>query len=337
MPSAPIAIQAGLVMPGASAYALTAASLTPVITLPYEQLASYNWVFGTDSSDLSDLISGAKLQQNIALALNGNNGSGYEASGVLEFTGGGATTQATGMWFATAGAISGVYIISPGAGYVTAPTVKAITSSGTGAVVTATLGGSGALGTSSIVLSAASGTGLITPVTESRDQTLCAVIKVNKSSSGAGNPSPVFGTLFAGSSPSGLSGGSGLFLQGTNATIPGYVATTRPGSAIAASAPAGVADGGYAFVAMSEATAGDRLVYWGGPAPTTYTAKQAKNMLATPPKIAIGQGYYAGTGFGLEIAELICIPRSTTASELDAVYARSKARMAARPTPVAVY
>jgi len=335
MALSPLAIQAGLVMPGASAYALAAASLTPVVTLPYEPLATYDWVFGTDYADLSDLVAGAKLQQNVGLSITAG-GAGYEASGPLAFSGGGATAQATGIWFATGGAITGAYLTSPGAGYTSAPAVAAVSSAGTGATITAALGGTGALGTSSIVLPATVKTGLITPATETADQTVCAVVRVNKSAPSS-NAGILFGTLFNGTLPGGVSPGSGLFLQGATAGVPGYCATTRPGSAAAVSAPAGVADGAFAFVAMSEAAGGGRIVYWGGPASTTYTATQAKTMLAAPPKIGLGQVYYNQTGYAQEIAELIYIPRSTTVADLDAIYARSKARMAARPSPIAVY
>jgi len=320
-----IAIKAGLVMPGASAFSLTPSQLVPLVPPPSEPLASYHWAFGTDYPDLADLISGAKLQPAIRLAINAG-GSGYEASGPLAFSGGGATQQATGIWFATGGVITGAYVTSPGAGYTSAPAVTATTSSGTGATLTTTLGGLGTLNTASLTVPPAFGSGLVTPATERADQTICAVIKVNKSPP-ASNVGVVFGTLFNSSTVNtgGVATGSGLFLQSS-----GYAVTTRPGGASAVAPPAGVADGGYAFVALSEATGGGRIAYWGGSAPTVYTATQVKSLVATPPKVAIGNTYYNATGNTHEFAELIYIPRSTTQAELDAIYARSKARMSER-------
>jgi len=326
----PLVIQAGITMPGASAYALSPADLSPVVTPPFEPLASYDWMFGADYGDLSDAISGAKLQQDIGLSVT-TAGSGYETSGALVFSGGGATTQATGLWFSTGGAITGVYITSPGAGYVSAPTVTAATSSGTGAVITPTLGGVGSLGSNSIILPTGGGKGLLTPVSDSQDQTMCAVIKVNKNPTGSGI-GVVFGTLFTNSNPTGgVNAGSGLFLQGSV----GYQTTIRPGGGSVTDEPTGISDGAFAFVALSEAPAGSIITYWGGPAPTVYTKTQVKTVAPVPPKLALGQGYYLNTGFSLEVAEFMIIPRATTQAELGVVYARSKARMAERG--IAVY
>ena len=328
----PLVIQAGITMPGASAYALAAADLSPVVTAPFEPLASYDWVFGAEYPDFSDAITGTKLQPNLRLAIT-NGGTGYEASGPLLFTGGGATTPATGIWFATNGVIGGAYLTSPGAGYTSNPAVAAQTSAGTGSTITAVIGAAATLSANSLILPTSSTGGLILPVTETLDQTICAVVRVAKNPANAA-VSILFGTLFqSAANIGGLSAGSAMFLEGAN----GYRTTTRPGSVASVGAPAGVADGGYAFVALSEAPGGGRVVYWGGPASTVYTATQVKTMAATPPKIALGPAYYGVPSYAHELAELIYIPRATTAAELDAVYARSKARMAARTSPIIVY
>lgn len=68
----------------------------------------------------------------------GGGGTGYVQGGVATFSGGGATRQAQGYANVTAGAITGIVITDPGAGYTSAPTVTVAT--GTGASLTPVLG-----------------------------------------------------------------------------------------------------------------------------------------------------------------------------------------------------
>ena len=336
MALSPIAIQAGLVMPGASAYALGAANLSPVITLPYEYRASHHWIFGTDYSDYTDLIAGEQLQPKPHVAITGG-GSGYEATGALVFSGGGASEQATGIWFAPAGAITGCYITSPGKGYTSAPTVVAATSTGSGATFNSAFIGSNTLDINSVTTPATAYSGLITPITDAADQTLCAVLKVNKDGAGS-NLSTIFGTTFQGTTNlGGTAAGAGIFQQGNGAGLSPYSTRLQPGAVSSTAAPAGASDGDYVFLALSMAAAGTWLTYWGGPSTTVYTASQVRTMLATPPKIALGQSYYGTDGYAQEFAEFFYIPSAMTEGELDSIYAASKARMAARPSPVVVY
>lgn len=68
----------------------------------------------------------------------GGGGTGYVQGGVATFSGGGATRQAQGFANVTAGAITGIVITDPGAGYTSAPTVTVAT--GSGATLTPVLG-----------------------------------------------------------------------------------------------------------------------------------------------------------------------------------------------------
>ena len=65
-------------------------------------------------------------------------GTGYSGTPTVAFTGGGATTQATGNVVAVAGVVVAVNILTPGVGYTSAPTVT-ISGAGTGATAVAVL------------------------------------------------------------------------------------------------------------------------------------------------------------------------------------------------------
>ena len=120
----------------------------------------------------------------------------------------------------------------------------------------------------------------------------------------------------------------------------GYSMLTRPGSNVAAAAPSSVSDGQFMFVSMVHKSDGTRYTYFGGSGGHTIItpANQLKGIAPTPLKYAVGNGYYPGGFFGpVEVAEFIHIPYSVTLATLDAIYARSAARMSARPTPISVY
>ena len=66
-------------------------------------------------------------------------GSGYTSPPTVVFSGGGATTQATGIAIVVGGVVTGVEITSSGGGYTSAPSVAFNGGGGTGAAATATL------------------------------------------------------------------------------------------------------------------------------------------------------------------------------------------------------
>jgi hypothetical protein len=76
---------------------------------------------------------------NTVMAVTVNNGgTGYTTAPTVTFSGGGATTQATGTAVITNGVVTAVNITNPGSGYTSAPTIT-FTGGGTGAAATATL------------------------------------------------------------------------------------------------------------------------------------------------------------------------------------------------------
>jgi hypothetical protein len=177
--------------------------------------------------------------------------------------------------------------------------------------------------------------GLITPITETADETIGIVLNIRKSGA---NIRTLCGTLvFSGAY---TVYGSGPFII-TPATGVYTLSTRGPGN-LEMGAPAGAADAQYVFLAYSHKADGTRIAYWGGPAATVYnSAGAAKTLPAATSalKHAIGNEYYSSASFYLatEVAKYFYIPRATTQAEMDTAYARAKVRMAARPTLVTVY
>jgi hypothetical protein len=68
-----------------------------------------------------------------------NGGTGYSTPPTVTFTGGGATTQATGIATIANGAVTGISITVNGAGYKTAPTITFTGGGGSGAMATTTV------------------------------------------------------------------------------------------------------------------------------------------------------------------------------------------------------
>lgn len=322
----PLLLQAGITMPGASAFALAATDLTPVVAAPFEPLATYNWVFGADNADLADAVSGARLRRNVALAI-GAGGTGYEASGNLTFSGGGATIHATGIWFASGGVINEVLVTSPG-DYTSSPTVAVQTATGTGAAVTGTLQAAPALAANYLTIADNARNGLLTSIPDSTEDTEIAIFQIEPD---ATSSQFVFGNFPSGGSYS-LFGGA--FYQ-QNTTSDFFTNDRNGGGPNAVARPAAMVAGTWAFAAVVHKADGTRYVWWGAPAPSTVNLSNfVRKLPATtaPLKKAIGNAYYMAGGFakGVKIAEYMYLPKAATAAELGAIYTRAKERQANR-------
>lgn len=319
MPIYPTVSQAGIVMPGASAHALALADLSPVLANPsVEPFASHHILFGADNVAMVDGVTGQAAQRNIIITI-GAGGAGYEASGPLAFAGFNGSVPPVGLWFATNGAVTSAIITSPGVGNTVAGAATATTATGTGATFNVAIGSAPVVNAASVATAGGGYNGLMLPSVDSIDETLIVVHRRVSS-----NMQMVVGTL-SNQAPYATAYGAQLLGQAT------YTLTTRPGAGASVAAPG--ATGDWLFAAISHRATGDRLVFYGGAAPTTYTpAAQIKGVPAAPVRHAIGNCYFYDNAyrFAVEVAEYIRIPRGCSAVDLAVIYARSKARLAAR-------
>lgn len=332
----PVVNRASLVMPGASAYALGLADLEPFVATTAETFATHHWLFGSDYPDLADLLGGEKLQQTAPITVTAA-GAGYETTGALAFEGGGSGASGMkGIWVANAsGGIASAYITALGSGYTSIPAITAVSATGSGATMTMARGAAPTINVSSITTASGIRNGLIAPIPDSRDETVCAVVKAVRS----GSPGQVlWGTAV---NDSRYVNGSMVYNDRSSAAT--YKTLTRARSAFSGDAPAGALHGTYMFVAMTHKSSGERILYYGGPVPTVYTQPAlpaaVKSIAASPLPIGLGNAYYTDNNFAasVECAELIRFGRGLSIDDLAAVYGRSKARMAARPSPIAVF
>jgi|GEM_PF-5440801 len=316
MPTYPIVTQAGLVMPGASGYALPKASLKPIIKTPMEPWADYHWVFGSGNPTFVDLVQGAQLQRNFLLTLVG--GAGYEANGTFTMSNGGS-----GVWFSTGGAISSAYVTSRGT-LITAdspamPTVTINTTQGSGGNITVSLAPAPTQNAKSIVTTGSSGVaaGLLTPIPDASSDTVCIVAKIT-----TGSSMMVMGTL---NSSGGYAGYGAAIFQGGSLS---YSLTTRTKTADVLGAPAGAANGNFVFIGMSHKADGSRTAFIGGPTPVPIAAlaNQVKTLpSALPPLLhGIGNCYYPTFATQIEAVEYFHVPGYCTTADFADLYARCK-------------
>lgn len=181
---------------------------------------------------------------------------------------------------------------------------------------------------SSVVVPAWGGA-LVSDIADDVNATICAVIK-RPTQSLSTHGVIVFGSF----SQVSWQNGSGLSIpNGASLLTVQYGAAPVQASVLWGA----IAQGDYVFVAMSEQLAADSdpkqtLLYIGGgnksttPSSTARTASIAR-------KVAFGNAAFDNASYkavGLEIAEAIVFANPLTVAELDAVYARSKIRMAGR-------
>jgi hypothetical protein len=169
------------------------------------------------------------------------------------------------------------------------------------------------------------GKALLTPWADSAVQTICMVVR---------RPTVAADAFFAGAQTTVAGdGGSGIFYQQSLAATARF--STRPfaGGAFFANWPANVPAGAFAFLAYSEeyASGMKRTALIGGGAASTLVDGSAKTVGVSTRKIAIGNGYYGTFTGSADVAEFIYYPgRALTEAEMQAVYLRSKDRMASR-------
>jgi hypothetical protein len=84
-------------------------------------------VLALGSVESSSVTDGGQVE---SVSITNKGTSGYVDGGVLTFSGGGATTQATGTIRASGGFVTGVTLLTPGVGYTSAPTATAATGTG---------------------------------------------------------------------------------------------------------------------------------------------------------------------------------------------------------------
>lgn len=180
-----------------------------------------------------------------------------------------------------------------------------------------------------LTLNTASGKALLTDLEDSAapQDTICAIFRPQVS---AGMHFP-FGCL----GETGNNTGGGPYLQGTEPSRNIFL-TYRINVASAVNTGVPVAGGNWYFLAVSRnfaAGAGAKALTMllGGQSPYVLSNSLLYGRAASPRKQALGNPYYAAAGAGsMDFAEFVVFNKALSAAELAAVYARSKARMAAR-------
>jgi len=173
-----------------------------------------------------------------------------------------------------------------------------------------------------VVLAGGLNSGLLSELADGTERTLCAVIKIPDLSS-------LTGSNVAGNT--GTSDGFGMFVQKSGAQR-GILPVVRGGTGITGDTFTGIVDGDYVFMAISwSATAGNKLnKFLGGKLSSSITSATAKTASAV--KMAFGNVQYSISAYHapLEISEGILYDKALSLTEIAAVYARSKQRMATR-------
>lgn len=173
-----------------------------------------------------------------------------------------------------------------------------------------------------VVLAGGLNTGLLSELADGTERTLCAVIKIPDLSVFAG--ANVAGNV-------GTSDGFGMFIFKISGNY-GILPLARGATGITGDTFAGLAVGNYVFLAISYTQTGSNKLnkFFGGKLSSYITSATAKTASAV--KMAFGNVQYATSAYHapLEISEGILYDRALSLTEIAAVYARSKQRMATR-------
>lgn len=314
MPYPAIFINASL---PATGYTIDRSKLIPAAGI-YESLADAHWIPGA-TGNLKDLISQRPLcRQMVATVTNG--GSGYTTAPTV-------TASDGSLWVAkiSGGAVNSV-ICTRHTNALTAPTLSFSGGGGTGAAASVARGPAPTIGASSLTIPTGVGVGralIAQGISDSANETICVVTKRPADASAA---QVVFGTT-DGSTPTMGSifwhSGSADYYNIAHAIDASPVPFTSPG-----------AIGDWLFFAVSyKSTVGRKI---------RSSGNQTGNRAGTknPANSEIGIGNTRNPTFTdqvpLEVAEFIHFPEGLTDAEMLAVYNRSKARLAALPTPIMV-
>lgn len=302
----------------ASGYTIDRMLLEPVAGKA-ETLATAHWIPGL-TGNLLDLKSSRPLCRQMAGTVTAG-GSGYTTAPTV-------TASDDSLWTATvsAGAVTSLRCTRHSSG----SAVPTLTFGGPGTGATATVARQPAptIGANSLTVAAATGAGkglIAQGITDSATQTLVAVYKKPID---VGGGVVVFGTANA-NTPS---TGSMLWHSNTTADQFARSAGMDAGGAVNVGSPGSPGDWLWAGVSYKPST-GRATRLSGGTTTSTAGTK-------TPGIVEIALANAWNTGFSnavnLEVAEFIVFPTALTAAEMEAVYLRSKARLAALTSPVAV-
>lgn len=285
------------------------------ITGTAEPLAAAHWRFGTANPTLADLKTGAQLARTMSATVVG--GSGYTVAPTV-------TASDGSTWVATvaAGAVTGVACTVPTVGTGT-PTLS-FGGPGTGASATVTRTAAPTINASSLTLGAGGrGNGLSLPLLGTASQTVCMVVK----KAVAGSAQLVLST-----SDSSITTGCAFWKSSsTNNYLARAAGMGSEGTGVVLGSPG--SDGDWLFMAFTfDAANGRRTLI--GPSTTSTTA--GTHVPANIP-LAIGNANFSGfSSVALEVAEVMVFQTALSATEMTTIYARSKANLAALPTPITV-
>ncbi len=173
-----------------------------------------------------------------------------------------------------------------------------------------------------VVLAGGLNTGLLSELADGTERTLCAIVKIPDLSVFAG--ANVAGNI-------GTSTGFSMFINKISGDY-GILPLARGATGITGNNFVGLSVGDYVFLAISYTQTGSNKLnkFFGGKLSSSITSATAKTASAV--NMAFGNIAYDTTSYHapFEISEGILYDRALSLTELAAVYARSKQRMATR-------
>ncbi|MEG3152988.1 hypothetical protein U1769_24105 [Sphingomonas sp. ZT3P38] len=307
----------------AGTYYATPSDTPPMLPTDAETSAHAHWLFGVDNPTDLDLISGQKMRRHIVTPTITAGGSGYTTATVAVTGGGG--TGATAVAVLSSGAVSRIYFTSYGSGFTSNPTLT-ITGDGTGATATAALGGLATRSGSTIITPITGWNGLHSGVPELPEQTVWGIFKYDTTAG-------VRALMGTASNKTGETGGWVLLASAANIQI---ITNGISGSAVGVTKPAWT-NGDFVFIAVRHVAGTETVLSGLGNALTLNTRAGTKDATATPARdIGLGPTYYGMATAAGVYAEFGVIDYAMSDAEILAVYLRSRARLAARPTPITV-
>lgn len=290
-----------------------------------------HWIFGTDFPDLSDLITGRKLAQNLTLG-SVTGGSGYTYANVVITGGGGTGMKATAV--VSGGAVTRVYITDYGQDYYYEP-IFTIVGDGTGAAVNSvTLAGIPTLTANSMQPAGIPSSGLRTSIKDTLVETLWVVAQYDPTATASGNGD------FFGNFPNNPDTGGFLFwFQNTSEGAPGFRSNPRLTNGGSNYSPnlvptnPGINSGDWFFAALRSSTVTENVFIGKGgaltesaPAAGTYP----KSPIIPDTRVISLGGTNANHNIQVPFAEFGIFDYALSDTEIAALFARATARMAAR-------
>jgi hypothetical protein len=174
--------------------------------------------------------------------------------------------------------------------------------------------------------------GLISDINDKASNfTYAAVIQLDPSATPGGSESGsmFFGTMQASGSSDGNGGGTYASIGSTALSVQNNERNAGASQQFSAVMTGVVAGTSWAFVLMSMAADGTRFIYqpYAG---TPFATASAITKTASTRKVSLGNGYYNSAGWqsGIKASEFIVWDRALTQAEAQAVFGRTKERMA---------